>query len=64
MPKQSIYFLNSAYWEFDWPKDMAPPIGQMDAFIRAKYERKQYAKKGDIPDPNSLLKVICLLFLI
>ena len=26
----------------------------MDNFIRAKYERKQYVKSGDIPDPSKL----------
>nr|KAJ3423185.1 hypothetical protein HK105_001000 [Polyrhizophydium stewartii] len=51
------------YWEHDWPRDMDPPEGNIEQFIRAnnieqfiraKYERKQYAMRGPIPDPESL----------
>ncbi|KAJ2999695.1 hypothetical protein HDV02_002168 [Globomyces sp. JEL0801] len=42
------------YWEHDWPKDMAPPESNLEQYIRAKYERKQYAMKGPMPDPATL----------
>jgi hypothetical protein len=42
------------YWEQAWPKDTNPSDKNMDAFIRAKYERKQYAMKGALPDPSTL----------
>ncbi|KAJ1339330.1 hypothetical protein BSLG_006031 [Batrachochytrium salamandrivorans] len=42
------------YWEHDWPRDMEPPESNIDQFIRAKYERKQYCMKGPIPDPDTL----------
>ncbi|KAJ1334844.1 hypothetical protein BSLG_007998 [Batrachochytrium salamandrivorans] len=44
------------YWEHDWPKDVEPPEGNIEQFIRAKYERKKYAMKGPIPEPESLGK--------
>ncbi len=31
----------------------------MDQFIRAKYERKQYAMRGPMPDPGSLGSGVC-----
>ncbi|KAJ1548096.1 SPARC- modular calcium-binding protein 2 [Nowakowskiella sp. JEL0078] len=42
------------YWEYELPNDMEPPEGAIDPWIRAKYERKQYAKKGAIPDPSTI----------
>jgi stromal membrane-associated protein len=47
------------YWEHEWPKDMQPSDRNMDQFIRAKYERKQYAMKGEIPDPSTLGSIVC-----
>lgn len=44
----------SFYWEYAWPKDSTPSEKNMDNFIRAKYERKQYAKSLDVPDPSTL----------
>ncbi|KAJ3023830.1 hypothetical protein HKX48_000518 [Thoreauomyces humboldtii] len=42
------------YWEHDLPPNFTPPEHTIDQFIRAKYERKQYAMKGPIPDPDTL----------
>ncbi|KAI9017596.1 hypothetical protein BC832DRAFT_572634, partial [Gaertneriomyces semiglobifer] len=42
------------YWEHELPPDFTPDESRIDQFIRAKYERKQYAMKGPIPDPDSL----------
>ncbi|TPX62116.1 hypothetical protein PhCBS80983_g00645 [Powellomyces hirtus] len=42
------------YWEHDLPANFTPPENTIDQFIRAKYERKQYAMKGPIPDPDTL----------
>jgi len=44
----------NAYWESELPKDMKIPESDVEKFIRAKYERKQYAAKGPIPDPESI----------
>ncbi len=29
-------------------------FSRIDQWIRAKYDRKQYAKKGEIPDPDTI----------
>ncbi|KAJ3152683.1 hypothetical protein HDU86_005558 [Geranomyces michiganensis] len=42
------------YWEHDLPENFTPPESTIDQFIRAKYDRKQYAAKGPIPDPDTL----------
>ena len=42
------------YWEHDLPPNMEPPEGRIEQWIRAKYERKQFAAKGPIPDPDAL----------
>jgi hypothetical protein len=42
------------YWEHAWPQDVEPPEQNIEQFIRAKYERKQYAMPGAIPDPDTL----------
>ncbi|KAI8815761.1 uncharacterized protein EV422DRAFT_548294 [Fimicolochytrium jonesii] len=45
------------YWEQQLPPDFTPPESSIDQFIRAKYERKQYAMKGPVPDPSTLKAV-------
>ncbi|KAI8803346.1 hypothetical protein BJ742DRAFT_829431 [Cladochytrium replicatum] len=42
------------YWENELPSGIEPPESAIDQWIRAKYERKQYAKKGAIPDPETI----------
>ncbi|KAJ3035749.1 hypothetical protein HDV00_003420 [Rhizophlyctis rosea] len=42
------------YWEHQLPPNMEPPESNIDQWIRAKYERKQYAAKGPVPDPDTL----------
>ncbi|TPX45340.1 hypothetical protein SeMB42_g04046 [Synchytrium endobioticum] len=42
------------YWEAQMPPGMEPPEHAIEQWIRAKYERKQYAKPGSIPDPDTL----------
>ncbi|KAJ3045041.1 hypothetical protein HK097_001310, partial [Rhizophlyctis rosea] len=42
------------YWEKELPPNMEPPESNIEQWIRAKYERKQYAGKGPIPDPDTL----------
>ncbi|KAI8912473.1 hypothetical protein EDD86DRAFT_178838, partial [Gorgonomyces haynaldii] len=42
------------YWEHAWAKDLEPPEHTIEQWIRAKYERKQYAMNGPIPDPDTL----------
>ncbi|KAJ3414141.1 hypothetical protein HDV05_007003 [Chytridiales sp. JEL 0842] len=42
------------YWESELPPNFEPPESNIEQFIRAKYERKQYAMKGDIPDPDTI----------
>ncbi|TPX70348.1 hypothetical protein SpCBS45565_g01750 [Spizellomyces sp. 'palustris'] len=42
------------YWEHDLPSNFTPPDSNIDHFIRSKYERKQYAMKGPVPDPETL----------
>ncbi|KAI7904598.1 uncharacterized protein BX663DRAFT_469486 [Cokeromyces recurvatus] len=41
------------YWEANL-KDRKPPEGNMEMWIRAKYEQKRWAMKGPIPDPSTL----------
>lgn len=45
-------FYHSLYWEHTWSGE--PPENTIEQWIRAKYERKQYAMKGPVPDPDSL----------
>ncbi|KAI8999292.1 hypothetical protein BC832DRAFT_578648 [Gaertneriomyces semiglobifer] len=42
------------YWEHELPPDFTPDESRIEQFIRAKYERKQYAMKGPLPDPDTL----------
>ncbi|KAJ3271442.1 hypothetical protein HDV01_006648 [Terramyces sp. JEL0728] len=42
------------YWEHDLPKNFQKGSGNVDAFIRDKYERKKFALRGDIPDPSTI----------
>ncbi|KAJ3331168.1 hypothetical protein HDU76_003865 [Blyttiomyces sp. JEL0837] len=44
----------NAYWEHELPPNFEPPESNIEQWIRAKYERKQYAKKGPIPDPDDI----------
>ncbi|RCH89496.1 hypothetical protein CU098_002949, partial [Rhizopus stolonifer] len=41
------------YWEANL-RDKKPPEGNMEMWIRAKYEQKRWAMKGPIPDPSTL----------
>ncbi|TPX36372.1 hypothetical protein SmJEL517_g01555 [Synchytrium microbalum] len=42
------------YWEAQMPAGMTPPEQAIEQWIRGKYERKQYATPGGIPDPDTL----------
>ncbi|KAI8806167.1 hypothetical protein BJ742DRAFT_371383 [Cladochytrium replicatum] len=42
------------YWENELPAGIEPPESAIDQWIRAKYERKQYAKKGGIPNADTI----------
>ncbi|KAJ3190727.1 hypothetical protein HK101_008438 [Irineochytrium annulatum] len=42
------------YWEHELPKHMEPPESNIDMWIRAKYDRRQYALKGPIPNPEEI----------
>ncbi|KAK9759529.1 ARF GAP with effector function(s) [Basidiobolus ranarum] len=42
------------YWEAKLPADFQPPESGIESFIRAKYERKQYALHSRTPDPETL----------
>ncbi|KAJ3200770.1 SPARC- modular calcium-binding protein 2, partial [Dinochytrium kinnereticum] len=44
----------NAYWEYELPPNMEPPESSIDPWIRAKYDRKQYAMKGPIPNPEDI----------
>ncbi|KAI8375355.1 hypothetical protein EDC96DRAFT_324584 [Choanephora cucurbitarum] len=41
------------YWEANL-RDKKPSEGNMEMWIRAKYEQKRWAMKGPIPDPSTL----------
>lgn len=42
----------NVYWEHSWSGE--PPEASIDQWIRNKYERKQFAMKGDVPDPSTI----------
>ncbi|KAI9353326.1 hypothetical protein DFJ73DRAFT_642244, partial [Zopfochytrium polystomum] len=42
------------YWEGELPPNFEPPESGMDQWIRAKYDRKQYVRKGPIPNPEDI----------
>ncbi|KAJ3320164.1 hypothetical protein HDV06_005641 [Boothiomyces sp. JEL0866] len=44
----------NSYWEHDLPKGFQKGSGNVDSFIRDKYERKKYAMRGDLPDPSTI----------
>ncbi|KAJ1563117.1 hypothetical protein HK405_000124 [Cladochytrium tenue] len=41
-------------WEYQLPPNFEPPESSMDQWIRAKYDRKQYARPGPLPNPDDL----------
>ena len=52
------------YWESQLPDNFDPPEGycvqyfnfrSIEQWIRAKYERKQFAASGNLPDPSTLV---------
>ncbi|RKO96035.1 hypothetical protein CXG81DRAFT_2550, partial [Caulochytrium protostelioides] len=44
----------NAYWEARLPEGTVPNDSQIDGWIRNKYERKQWAAPGPVPDPATL----------
>ncbi|RKP15430.1 hypothetical protein BJ684DRAFT_7024, partial [Piptocephalis cylindrospora] len=44
----------NAYWEANVPPGRAPTDGNIENWIRSKYERKAFTRPGPIPDPESL----------
>ncbi|KAJ3213944.1 SPARC- modular calcium-binding protein 2 [Clydaea vesicula] len=42
------------YWEHDLPKDFKLSESKVEQFIKNKYDRKQFALKGPLPDPDTI----------
>lgn len=54
------------YWESKLESNRRPNDNDMDAWIRAKYERKLWIENGSLPNPTTIqvkYKINCMIFI-